>query len=95
MLNHYPADLGIPESHSLRGLVLVIAAAEKLAAERNTTVDQIISDAAWNELARDHRIIRNGFPQLPKTGGVVTVEMVEKLLEEADLADAGLPGSTP
>jgi hypothetical protein len=73
---------------------LVIAAAEKLAAERNTTVDQIISDAAWNELARSHRIVRNGFPQLPKSGQVVTPELIEKLLEEADLADAGLPEST-
>lgn len=68
----------------------VVVAAEKLAAERKTTVDQVISDAAWNELARDRRIIRNGFPQLPKSGRVVTVEMVEKLLEEADLSDAGL-----
>ena len=73
---------------------LVVAAAEKLAAEQKSTVDQVISDAAWNELARDHRIIRNGFPLLPKTGRVLTVEMVEKLLEEADLSDAGLPGST-
>lgn len=72
----------------------VIAAAEKLAAERKITVDQVVSDAAWNELARDHRIIRNGVPQLPKSGGVVTVEMVEKLLAEADLSDAGLPGGT-
>jgi len=71
----------------------VIAAAEKLAAERNTTVDRIISDAAWNELARAHVIIRNGCPLLPKRDGVVTPELVEKLLEEADLSDAGLPGS--
>jgi hypothetical protein len=71
----------------------VIAAAEKLAAERKTTVDQVISDAAWNELARAHLIIRNGFPLLPKRGGVVTPELVEKLLDEADLSDAGLPGS--
>ena len=73
----------------------VIAAAEKLAGERNTTVDRVISDAAWNELARAHRIIRNGVPVLPKTGAVVTPELVEKLLEEADLSDAGLPGTTP
>ena len=73
---------------------LVVAAAEKLAVERKITVDQVISDAAWNELAREHRIIRNGFPLLPKTGRVLTVEMVEKLLEEADLSDAALPGST-
>jgi hypothetical protein len=74
---------------------LVIAAAEKLAAERNTTVDQVISDAAWNELARAYRIVRNGFPLLPKSGHVVTPELVEKLLEEADLSDGGLLESTP
>jgi hypothetical protein len=73
---------------------LVIAAAEKLAAERSTTVDQVISDAAWNELARAYRIVRNGFPLLPKSGHVVTSELVEKLIEEADLSDAGLPGIT-
>jgi hypothetical protein len=72
----------------------VVVAAEELAAERKITVDQVISDAAWNELARDHRIIRNGFPQLPKRGGVVTPELIEKLLEEADLSDAGVPGSS-
>jgi predicted transcriptional regulator len=72
----------------------VIAAAEKLAKARRTTVDQVISDAAQNDLGRAQRIIRNGFPVLPKTGRVVTPELVEKLLEEADWADAGLPGST-
>ena len=72
----------------------VMAAAEKLAKERETTVDQVISDAARNELVRAYRIIRNGFPVLPKIGRVVTSEMVEKLLEEADRADAGLPGRT-
>jgi hypothetical protein len=71
---------------------LVISAAEKLAAERSTTVDRVISDAAWNELARSYRIVRNGFPQLPKSGQVVTPELIEKLLEEADLSDAGLQG---
>jgi hypothetical protein len=71
----------------------VIAAAEKLSAERKTTVDQIISDAAWNELARAHRIIRNGIPLLPRRGRVVTPEFIEQLLEEADLCDAGLLGT--
>jgi hypothetical protein len=73
----------------------VLAAAEKLAAERKATVDRVISDAAWDELARAHRIVRNGFPVLPKSDRVVTPELVEKLLHEADLADAGLPGSEP
>ena len=71
----------------------VITAAEKLAAERKITVDQVISDAAWNELARVHRIFRNGIPMLPKTGAVVTPELVERLLDEADLFDTGLSGS--
>ena len=73
----------------------VIAAAEKLAKTRGTTVDQVISDAAQNNLGRAQPIIRNGFPVLPKTGRVVTPALVEKLLEEIDLSDAGLPGSTP
>lgn len=72
----------------------VFAAAKKLAADRETTVDQAISDLAWNELARAHLIIRNGFPLLPKSGGVVTPAFVEKLLDDIDLSDAGLPGST-
>jgi hypothetical protein len=73
----------------------VVSAAETVAEERKTTVDQVISDAAWNELARAYRIIRNGFPVLPKGGGVVTPELVERLLEEADLSDAGLFGDSP
>jgi ribosomal protein L17 len=71
----------------------VIATAKKLAKERKTTVDQVISDAAQNDLGRAQRIIRNGFPVLPKTGRVVTPKLVEKLLVEADLCDAGLPRS--
>jgi hypothetical protein len=68
----------------------VLAAAEKLAADRKTTVDQVISDLVWNELARAHLIVRNGFPLLPKRGGVVTPELIEKLLEDMALSDAGL-----
>jgi hypothetical protein len=72
----------------------VLAAAEKLAADRKTTVNQVISDLAWNELARARLIVRNGFPLLPRRGGVVTPELIEKLLDEIDLTDAGLPGPT-
>jgi len=56
----------------------VVAAAKRMVAERGVTVDQAISG------------VRNGFPVLPKSGRIVTPELVEKLLEEADLADAGL-----
>jgi hypothetical protein len=73
----------------------VLAVAGKLAADRRITVDQVISDLAWNELARAHLIVRNGFPLLPKRGGVVTPELVEKLLDDIDLSDAGLPGTNP
>jgi hypothetical protein len=73
----------------------VVAAAEKLAAGQNTTVGQVISDAAWDELARAHQIVRNGVPMLPKRRGIVTPELVERLLDEADLAEAGLPRTTP
>jgi hypothetical protein len=72
----------------------VLAVAGKLAADRRITVDQVISDLAWNELARAHLIVRNGVPLLPKRGGVVTPELVEKLLDDIDLSDAGLQGPT-
>jgi hypothetical protein len=72
----------------------VLAAAGKLAADRKTAVDQVISDLAWNELARAHLIVRNGLPLLPKRGAVVTPELIDKLLDDIDLSDAGLRGTT-
>lgn len=63
----------------------VLAAVKKLAAERKTTVGRMISALARQSLQRPRaisgRLRRNGLPVLPKRGGVVTTELVEKLLE--------------
>jgi len=68
----------------------VLAAAKKLAVEREAPVDQVISELAGNELARRGLLIRNGIAVLPRRGEVVTPEFVERLLEQIDLEDAGL-----
>jgi hypothetical protein len=63
----------------------VLAAAKELAATRNTTAGQVISDLARTALtegARDAPVIRNGFELLPARGAVVTPEFIDKLLEE-------------
>jgi hypothetical protein len=71
----------------------VLQAAEKIAAERGVTVDQVVSDLARRGLG--HRqmrplIERNGFLVLPHRGGVVTPELIRELEEQADLEDAGM-----
>ncbi|MGC1780849.1 MAG: CopG family transcriptional regulator [Xanthobacteraceae bacterium] len=71
----------------------VMRAAERLAAERGTTPDEIVSELARRELTRPPSgplIERNGFYVLPSRGGVVTSALVKRLAEEADLEDAGL-----
>jgi hypothetical protein len=76
----------------------VMRAAERLAAERGVTPDQVISDAARKALA-DHAefagpcgaVLENGWYVLPKRGGEpVTSELVRRLLDDADLEDAGI-----
>jgi hypothetical protein len=81
----------------------VMRAAERLAAERGTTPDAVISDAARKSLVQpptsDVRpptgaVLKNGWYVLPARDGVrVTSELVERLLEEADLEDAGIKRS--
>jgi hypothetical protein len=73
----------------------VLAAAKKLAAERRTTVGRVLSELAANELARHGLLIRNGIAVLPATGRAVTSEFIDELLEQIDLADAGLGKSSP
>ena len=71
----------------------VMRAAEKLAVERQTTIGRVISDLARQTLtqpAQGPLIERNGFYVLPSRGGVVTTALVNRLLEQADLEDAGL-----
>jgi hypothetical protein len=64
----------------------VLAAAKELAASQNTTAGRVISELARQSLTRsldlDKLPVRNGFPVLPRTGKVITVEYIDKLLEE-------------
>jgi hypothetical protein len=63
----------------------VLSAAKELAAAQKTTVGRVISDLVRQELTRPSSEpvkYRGGFPLLPRTGQVVTPELIEKLLEE-------------
>jgi len=64
----------------------ILAAAKELAAGRNTTAGQVISDLVRQALTRapstENPEMRNGIPQLPRRGAVVTPELIEKLLNE-------------
>jgi hypothetical protein len=64
----------------------VLAAAKKRAAAQNTTAGKVISDIVRRALTGrvdvERLPVRNGFPVLPSTGKVITVEFIEKLLEE-------------
>ena len=71
----------------------VLAAAEKTAAEHGSTPGKVISELARRELTRPPPrplIERYGFYVLPSRGEVVTSALVKRLLENADLEDAGL-----
>jgi hypothetical protein len=61
----------------------VLAAAE-LASGQNTTAGKVISDFTRKALAApisDKATWRNGFLVLPKRGGIVTTELVNRLAE--------------
>jgi hypothetical protein len=63
----------------------VLCAAKELAAAQKTTVGRVISDLVRQELTRppsEPAKYRGGFRLLPRTGKVVTPELIEKLLEE-------------
>jgi hypothetical protein len=78
----------------------VLAAAKELAAARKSTAGQVISELARKALTMPTEpsgqagpggaVLRNGWYVLPRRGGIVTTELVERLLEEADLEDAGV-----
>jgi len=63
----------------------VLNAAERLAAERRTTAGQVISNLTRQALARQLSVkqlpIRDGFRYLPKRGGVITSELIERLAD--------------
>ena len=81
----------------------VMRAAEKLAAERGTTPGEVISEVARKSLLQPAAplgrppagtVLKNGWYVLPSRGGPpVTSELVQRLLEDADLEDAGLKRS--
>jgi hypothetical protein len=61
----------------------VLAAAKELAVGRKATVGRVISDLARQELARRRSVkYRGGFRILPKTGAVVTTELIDRLAED-------------
>ncbi len=63
----------------------VLTAAKELAAAEKKTAGQVISDLARQALTRPTReqlTHQNGFWVLPKRGGIVTSELVERLAED-------------
>lgn len=62
----------------------VLQAAKELAEHRGRTAGQILSELARKGLRpASHARVRNGVPLLPtRPGRIVTVEMVEALLDE-------------
>ncbi len=65
----------------------VLAAAKELATMQKTTAGQVISELARQALTEPRRKSlklkrRHGFWVLPKRGGVVTSDLVERLAED-------------
>jgi hypothetical protein len=79
----------------------VLIAAKELAKARRSTAGEVISDLVRKALTvptspaaatgPGGTILKNGWYVLPSRGGPpVTSELVQRLLEEADLEDAGM-----
>jgi hypothetical protein len=80
----------------------VLQAAKELARAEGKTAGRVLSDLARTALtsASDEgcgpsgpcgAVLKNGWYVLPRRGGgIVTNELIDRLLEEADLEDAGL-----
>jgi hypothetical protein len=65
----------------------VLTAAKQLAKRRNSTAGEVISDLVRRALTQssvpdEEPRYRNGFRLLPRTGKIITSEMVRKWLEE-------------
>ena len=64
----------------------ILAAAKQLAKKRNSTAGEVISDLVRQALTgpaiSDEPRYRNGFRLLPRTGQIITSEMVRTWLEE-------------
>lgn len=76
----------------------VLQAAKELARSERKTAGQVLSELARKGLTAppdiaggfSEPILKDGWYTLPARGGVVTKELVDKLIEEADLEDARL-----
>jgi hypothetical protein len=84
----------------------LLAAAKELAKARKTTVGEVISELARKALAGSGEpsgpagphgaVLKDGWYVLPRRGGpLVTSELVQRLLDEADLEDAGMTRDEP
>ncbi len=61
----------------------VLTAAKEIGAMRRKTAGQVISELARKGLEPGADVrVRNGVPLLPRRGRIVTVEMVERLLDQ-------------
>jgi hypothetical protein len=64
----------------------VLHAARDLAARKNITMGEVISDLARKSLAEPAAAPltgrRNGFPQLPATGQAITSELIKSLMDD-------------
>jgi hypothetical protein len=75
----------------------VLEAAKQRARAESKTAGKVLSELARKTLMEpatrfkvEELKIVDGIPVLPSRGGVVTPELIEKLIERADLEDAGL-----
>lgn len=66
----------------------VLLAAREMAARKNVSMGEIISDLARKSLrnakGQTSMGMRNGFPILPPTGQVITSELIKSLLDAED-----------
>lgn len=78
----------------------VLSAAKELAAGQKTTAGKVLSDLARQALTQPAAppgpeapglVLKNGWYVLSRrSGAIVTNELIDRLLDEADLADAGI-----
>lgn len=76
----------------------LLEAAKAIAKAKRETAGKVISDLVRQAMTRPASkreiVMKNGFPLMRKTGAVVTPELVERLLDRADLEDAGIEVET-
>ena len=78
----------------------VLQAAKELARAERKTAGQVLSELARRALTgtaphgevfdASKLEVRDGWIVLPSRGGIVTKEQIDRLIEEADLEDAGI-----